>query len=188
MSVGLICVLAWSSLGLSYMGLSMLPGLECFLSHVREILGYNLFHYFLRTILFLFSFWDPYDANVGAFNVVPEVSFLLIFFLYSVLWQWFPPPCLLAHLFIHLPQLFCNWFLLVYFSFQLLHCLSLFFKSSSSLLNISCIFSVCASILFLRFCIIFIIITLNSFSGRLPISSSFSCSCLKPISLSSHFV
>ena len=69
------------------MGLSMLPGLECFLSHVREILGYNLFHYFLRTILFLFSFWDPYDANVGAFNVVPEVSFLLIFFLYSVLWQ-----------------------------------------------------------------------------------------------------
>ena len=38
-----------------------------------------------------------------------------------------------------------------------------------SLLNVSCIFS----ILFTRFWIIFTIITLNSFSGRLPISSSF---------------
>ena len=45
----------------------------------------------------------------------------------------------------------------------------LLFSSSRSLLNVSCIFS----ILFPRFCIIFPIITLNSFSGRLPISSSF---------------
>ena len=43
------------------------------------------------------------------------------------------------------------------------------FNSSKSLLNVSCIFS----ILFPRFYIIFTIITLNSFSGRLPISSSF---------------
>ena len=49
-----------------------------------------------------------------------------------------------------------------------------------SLLNISCIFSVlvsrlfiCNSILFSRFWIIFIIIILKSFSGRFPISSSF---------------
>ena len=45
----------------------------------------------------------------------------------------------------------------------------LLFSSSRSLLNISYIFS----ILFLRFWIIFTIITLNSFSGRLPLSSSF---------------
>ena len=45
----------------------------------------------------------------------------------------------------------------------------LLFSSSRSLLNVSCIFS----ILFPRFWIIFPIITLNSFSGRLPISSSF---------------
>ena len=45
------------------------------------------------------------------------------------------------------------------------------FTSSMSLLNVSCIFSV----LFPRFWIIFAIITLNSFSGRLPISSSFVC-------------
>ena len=52
----------------------------------------------------------------------------------------------------------------------------LFFKSSSSLLNISFIFSVCISILFLRSWIIFTIIILNSFSGRLSISTSLSCS------------
>ena len=45
----------------------------------------------------------------------------------------------------------------------------LLFSSSMSLLNVSCI----SSILFPRFWIIFTIITLNSFSGRLPISSSF---------------
>ena len=55
----------------------------------------------------------------------------------------------------------------------------LFFISSRSLLNIYCIFSIlvsslfiCSSILFSRFWIIFTII-LNSFSGRLPIPSSF---------------
>ena len=52
--------------------------------------------------------------------------------------------------------------------------------SSRSLLNRSCIFSIFVSrlfiynsILFSRFWIIFTIIILNSFSGRLPISSSF---------------
>ena len=45
----------------------------------------------------------------------------------------------------------------------------LLFSSSRSLLYASCIFC----IQFPRFWIIFTIITLNSFSGRLPISSSF---------------
>ena len=45
----------------------------------------------------------------------------------------------------------------------------LLFSSSRSVLNISCIFS----ILLAKFWIIFTIIILNSFSGRLPISSSF---------------
>ena len=56
----------------------------------------------------------------------------------------------------------------------------LFFISSRSLLNLSCIFSIlvsslfiCNSILFSRFWIFFIIIILNSFSSRFPISSSF---------------
>ena len=45
----------------------------------------------------------------------------------------------------------------------------LFFSSSRSLLNVSYIFS----ILFPKVWLIFTIITLNSFSGRLPISSRF---------------
>ena len=67
----------------------------------------------------------------------------------------------------------------------------LLFSSSRSMLNVSCI----SSILFPRFWILFTIITLNSLSGRLPISSSFvwSGGCfylllhLLHIPLSSHF-
>ena len=45
-----------------------------FLPHLREVFDYNLFEYFLRSFLSLFSFWDLYNANVVVFNVVPEVS------------------------------------------------------------------------------------------------------------------
>ena len=44
-----------------------------FLSHVWEVFNYNLFKYFLRFFLFFF-FLDPYNLNIGAFNVFPEVS------------------------------------------------------------------------------------------------------------------
>ena len=80
----------------------------------------------------LFSFWDPYNVNVDAFNIVPEVSdclhFFSFFFFHSIPQQWFPPVCLPVNLFILLPHLFC-WFLLAYFSFQLLYCSSLFIYS-----------------------------------------------------------
>ena len=35
--------------------------------------NYNLFKSFFMPFLFLF-FWDPYKLNVGAFDIVPEVS------------------------------------------------------------------------------------------------------------------
>ena len=38
----------------------------------------HLFKHFLRSFLSLFSSWDPYNVNVGAFNVVPEVAFLFL--------------------------------------------------------------------------------------------------------------
>ena len=44
------------------------------LSHTREVFNYNVFKYFLSPFHFLFFFWDPYNSNVGAFNVVLEVS------------------------------------------------------------------------------------------------------------------
>ena len=55
-------------------------------------------------------------------------------------------------------------------AFVLFMTIYLFFISSSSLLNFSYIFSICASILLLRF---WIIVIVNSFSDRLPISSLF---------------
>lgn len=48
--------------------------LECFLCHVREFFGYYLFKYFLGPFPSLFYFWGPYNTNVGAMNVIPEVS------------------------------------------------------------------------------------------------------------------
>ena len=65
------------------------------------------------------------------------------------------------------------------FIYCIIHYIWLFFISSRSLLNLSCIFSilvsrlfVCNSILFSRFWIIFTIIIQNFLSGRFPISSS----------------
>ena len=61
-------------------------------------------------------------------------------------------------------------------NYIVLYCSSLFFKSSRSLLNVSCILSVGASIHFLRLWIIFTIVALNTFQGWLPIFTSLSCS------------
>ena len=122
--------------------------------------------------------------NLDAFNVVPEVSETVLIF--KILFSLFCSVAVISTTLsssslIHssasviLPLILSSVFfnsvivLFIYVCF--------FFKSSTSFLNISCISSVCAFILFPRFSIIFIIITLNSFSGRLPISSSFSYSC-----------
>ena len=53
---------------------TFLDWVDYLFSHIREVFNYNLFKYFLSPFLFLFFFWDPYNSNVGAFNVVPEVS------------------------------------------------------------------------------------------------------------------
>ena len=52
----------------------MLLGLDYFLFHVGEIFNYNLFKNFLRPFISPFFFWDPCNLNVGAFDIVPEVS------------------------------------------------------------------------------------------------------------------
>ena len=68
------CVSVCSSLGLSSLGLSVLPGLiDYFLSHAGEVFSYYLFKYFIKSFLSLFSFWNPCNANIGVFNVVSEV-------------------------------------------------------------------------------------------------------------------
>ena len=59
-------------LGVFHLGF-VLFGTLGFLDLGDYFLPYHL-KYFLMTFLFVFFFWDSYDSNVGAFNIVPEVS------------------------------------------------------------------------------------------------------------------
>ena len=110
----------WDSLCLLDLIDFSFPWLTRFLFHVVEIFNYNLFKVFLIPFLFLFFFWDPYNSNVGAFDMVPDVSETVLSsfhsLLYSALQKLFPPFYLPAHWFIVLLQIFCYWFLLEYFS------------------------------------------------------------------------
>ena len=102
-----------------------------FLSYIKEVFGYNLFKYIFRDFLCLFFFCDPYNWNVGVFNVVPGVSetvliFFSLFFLYSFYNSDFHHSVfqLTYPLFI---LLFCYQFIIEYFlNFPLLYCSSLF--------------------------------------------------------------
>ena len=53
----------WDSLGFLDLG-----------GYFREVFNYYLLKYFLMAFLFDFFFWNSYDLNVGAFDIVPEVS------------------------------------------------------------------------------------------------------------------
>jgi len=73
-----------------------------FLPHFREVFNYYLLKYFLMVFLFVFFFWDTYDSNVGGFDIVPEVSEVVLisfhsFFLFSSLLNLFPPFYLPPH-------------------------------------------------------------------------------------------
>jgi len=72
--IWLLCVLGYFTLGLSCLELSGFRGLGgYFLPPFREVFNYYLLKYFLLAFLFVF-FWDSCDLNVGAFDIVPEVS------------------------------------------------------------------------------------------------------------------
>ena len=57
----------WDSLGFLDLGGYFLP-------QFREVFNYYLLKYFLMAFLFVIFFWDSYDSNVGVFNIVPEIS------------------------------------------------------------------------------------------------------------------
>ena len=56
----------WDSLGFLDLGGYFLP-------HFREVFNCCLLKYYLMAFLFVFFFWDAYNSNVGAFNIIPEV-------------------------------------------------------------------------------------------------------------------
>ena len=60
----------WDSLG--FLDLS-----DYFLPHFREDFNYYDLKYFLMVFLFVFL-WDSYDSNVVAFNIVLEVSEIVL--------------------------------------------------------------------------------------------------------------
>ena len=72
------------------------------------IINYFLLKHFLKAFLFVFFFWDSYDSNVGAFNIVTEASEVVlisvnsfsffplcfIYFYHSILYLTYPIFCL----------------------------------------------------------------------------------------------
>ena len=105
--VWLICVLGCFALGLSCLGLSGFLGIGgYFLLHIKKVFDYHLLKYFLMPFAFVF-FWDTYDSNIGAFNIVSEVSqIVLIYFNSFFLSASFISTILSPHLSTLLPQLF----------------------------------------------------------------------------------
>ena len=111
------------------------------ISHVGEIFTYNLFKKFLLLFLFLFFFCDPYNLNVGVFNIFlsglwdyPQFfsffSFILLFgscFIHSIFHLTYP---------FFWPRYSAIDYFYIIFNFNnCVVCLScLFFISSSSLL------------------------------------------------------
>ena len=88
--------------------------LDYFLPYYREIFNYHLLKYFLIPFLFVFFLWDSYDLNVGAFNIVPEVSKVVLipfnyYFFFFPLFNLFPPFYIPPQLSYLLPQLFYCW-------------------------------------------------------------------------------
>ena len=91
----------WDSLGFLDLG-------DYFLPHLREVFNYYLLKYFLMVFLFGFFFWDSYDSNVGAYNIVLEVSEIVlisfnsffffrlcfIYFYHSIFYLTYPIFCL----------------------------------------------------------------------------------------------
>ena len=67
LNVFLLGFMLWGTLFTSWTWLT-------FLSHIGEVFNYNFFKSFLNYFLFFFLLWDPYNSNVGIFNIVPKIS------------------------------------------------------------------------------------------------------------------
>ena len=175
--------MGFSSLVYSCIGLIGLLGFGCFLSQVWKflaIMSSNMFsaHFFLSSHSGTHLMW------IIIYLILYQRSLKQSPFLFILFWQhhWFPLFCLTTHWSISLYHSAYCWFLLVYFSFQLLDSfffsywtlhLCFFLIFSNSLLKTSNV-SLWASILLPSSLIIFIITTLNLFLGKLPILISFS--------------
>ena len=81
--------------------------LRGFLSHVWEVFSYSLLKYLLDPFSISYHFWTPIMQMMVCLICPRGLLGCLYFILCFVQWQWFPPFCLLGHLFLLLPHLFC---------------------------------------------------------------------------------
>ena len=57
-----------------------------FLYQIREVFFHSVFKSISNFLLFLFSFWHPYNVNVGLLEVVPEdPNTILVFWIFFFL-------------------------------------------------------------------------------------------------------
>ena len=133
----------------------------CFLFHVRKVLDGYLFKFFSATFCFSSSAIPVIWMLVRLMLYLRSLrlsSFLFLLFVFILLLGSYFHHCIFQFTYLF----FCLSYSAIdsYISFQLLCFLWLFFSSSKSLLNISCIFWIHISVLFVRFWIIFTIISL----------------------------
>lgn len=181
--VGLFGFILFGTDSLCYLGLDV-----CFFPQVREI-----FSYFFKYIFcpFLFPFWVTCSVNVSTPDVVPRSLKLSSFFkipsLFSVWLGWFVLFCLPDRWSILLYDLICHWFPPLVYSSALIGSFLYFLTPRSS--------PHCSYIFLLSLVSSFMIIILNSVSGTLLVSISFSSFsqvfvmvfCLKHTPLSPNF-
>ena len=135
--------------------LHLLDLIDYFLFHVGEIFKYNLLKKFIIPFVFLFLFWDPYSSNVGALDIVPEVSETILSTFHSFYFILLFRSHFQHFIFQLIDVFFCFRYSAIdsFYLFSvivLFVCVYLLFNSSRSFYIDSCIFS----ILFSRFLII----------------------------------
>ena len=121
-----------------------------FFPHFREVFNYYLLKYFLMAFFCVFFFWDSYDSNDGAFEIVPEISEVVLISFSSF---FFFPLCFIYFYILSSSLLILSSasvvIVLVPFRVLLIWCIIHYwltlFISSRSLLNFSCIFSILVS-------------------------------------------
>ena len=121
------------SLSLSCKALSVLLGIDYFLPHVEEVFNYNFIINFLSAVLFFFL-WDLYNSNVCVFNIVPNISEVILNAFHSF-------------------SLFCSSLVIstILSSSSLIH-----YSASAILLLIPCRVLILVIVLFISICFFFI--------------------------------
>ena len=56
---------------------------------IREVFFHHFFQIDFQFLLFLFSFWHPYDVNLGSVEAMPEAAYTILIFFNSCFFLFF---------------------------------------------------------------------------------------------------